>query len=390
MAKRIVVWVLSVGLVGVATLVGYATFTDAPGPSTPPVAWQDFAKGPTQRLGVYWVGHSLFNHRDPTVEDAPHLMEEVGRLAAAAGVDYASFDHTLYGANLSLAARGEAHSYSRQEPELAERGRELDDHGSRYGAMVLTEGVPVRNAEHAEHSSYYLQQLACRLWEQNPDARVYLYESPVNLQAGDVEAHYGPRDEFGWASWMEDDREVWERIADQASTGRVAEPGLGPRVRGLFGSHRERACEHREPIFLIPTATVMQKLRASMEQEPAGGITPRFRSADGSRLTIAHLFQNPYMDWPAPWPLPPDIGPSVDEGARIAELTLLHAGQEPDDIHPSRIGTYVAALTAFAVLYRRSPEGLPTAPGVSEASARELQTLVWETVVSEPRAGVRP
>jgi hypothetical protein len=68
-----------------------------------------------------------------------------------------------------------------------------------------------------------------------------------------------------------------------------------------------------------------------------------------------------------------------------------------DRIHLNDIGAYVVALTHFAVLYQRSPVGLPhrlhradgtpaTAP--SEEAARRIQEIVWEVVTSLPRTGV--
>jgi hypothetical protein len=61
---------------------------------------------------------------------------------------------------------------------------------------------------------------------------------------------------------------------------------------------------------------------------------------------------------------------------------------DADGSHPSPLGTYVAALTFFAVMYERSPEGLPARidlPGVCTVSidavtAPALQRLVWNVV----------
>lgn len=45
----------------------------------------------------------------------------------------------------------------------------------------------------------------------------------------------------------------------------------------------------------------------------------------------------------------------------------------PDGFHPSRLGTYAAAVTITAVLASRSPVGLPVVPGVSAKRARVVQ-----------------
>jgi hypothetical protein len=45
----------------------------------------------------------------------------------------------------------------------------------------------------------------------------------------------------------------------------------------------------------------------------------------------------------------------------------------PDGFHPSRLGTYAAAVTITAVLADRSPVGLPSMPGISAKNARLVQ-----------------
>lgn len=68
-----------------------------------------------------------------------------------------------------------------------------------------------------------------------------------------------------------------------------------------------------------------------------------------------------------------------------------------DNIHPNDLGIYVVALTHFAVLYDRSPIGLPnqllradgtpaTAP--SPELARQMQEIVWEVVQQIPETGI--
>ena len=408
-ARRIAISLVGLALILGAGLVGYAAVTNTPMPEAPDVNWSDVAAGPADDLAVYWVGHSLFNHRDTTVEDAPNLMEEVGRLAEEHELEYRPFDNTLYGVTLSLAVRGKPHTYTRDEPELAARLDELYAHAADYDALVMTDGIPIRNAEEPEHSAFYAMQLYCTLKEANPDARVYLYEGPLHLQASDPDGGFGPRDEFGWVSWMEDDRPAWERIADQASTGDVPTPGLGPRVRAILGKDREDGCESAGPIFLIPAATVYVHL-AERLADPADDDV--FELADGERLRLVHLFQNPYVDWPEDWPLAPHEGPDVDEDAVIEGLTKRHPDVEYDDVHPSRIGNFVSGLVAYSVLYRRSPvldAPVPAADpdasvandpgaaivaadaaatGLTPATVRTLRRLVWDVVRTDPRTGI--
>ena len=68
-----------------------------------------------------------------------------------------------------------------------------------------------------------------------------------------------------------------------------------------------------------------------------------------------------------------------------------------DTIHLNDVGTYLVALTHYAVLYQRSPVGLPRqlmrADGTPAASpgpeaARLMQEVVWDVVTAYPKTGV--
>lgn len=52
----------------------------------------------------------------------------------------------------------------------------------------------------------------------------------------------------------------------------------------------------------------------------------------------------------------------------------------PDKRHPSLMGTYLAACTTYAALFKKSPVGLKYTAGLDEPTARFLQTVAWETV----------
>jgi hypothetical protein len=43
-------------------------------------------------------------------------------------------------------------------------------------------------------------------------------------------------------------------------------------------------------------------------------------------------------------------------------------------------GTYLAACTLYATLFKRSPVDLKYVAGLDEASAKLLQNVAWETV----------
>jgi hypothetical protein len=61
---------------------------------------------------------------------------------------------------------------------------------------------------------------------------------------------------------------------------------------------------------------------------------------------------------------------------RRPELNLYIA----DKRHPTLPGTYLAACTVYASLFKKSPVGLKYTAGLDEATAKLLQTVAWETV----------
>ena len=62
--------------------------------------------------------------------------------------------------------------------------------------------------------------------------------------------------------------------------------------------------------------------------------------------------------------------------AQNAELELY----QPDKRHPSLAGTYLAACTAYAALYGKSPVGLAYTAELPAAEARALQQVAWDAV----------
>lgn len=81
----------------------------------------------------------------------------------------------------------------------------------------------------------------------------------------------------------------------------------------------------------------------------------------------------------------------------VNDLMALADDGTPDTIHFNDLGAYLVALTHYAVLYHRSPVGLPyelkradgtpaTAP--SAAVAALMQRTVWEVIARHPETGV--
>ena len=53
---------------------------------------------------------------------------------------------------------------------------------------------------------------------------------------------------------------------------------------------------------------------------------------------------------------------------------------QPDKRHPSLIGTYLAACTTYATMYRKSPVGNKYLAAIDANTAQFLQTVAWDTV----------
>ncbi len=87
----------------------------------------------------------------------------------------------------------------------------------------------------------------------------------------------------------------------------------------------------------------------------------------------------------------------VDAIVGPADLFGTDPAGKPDPIHMGDLGNYLVALTHYAVLYHRSPLGLPhaltradgtPATGPGAEAARLMQDTVWNVVTALPRTGV--
>ena len=81
------------------------------------------------------------------------------------------------------------------------------------------------------------------------------------------------------------------------------------------------------------------------------------------------------------------------------ELFRFEPDGKRDRIHLNDLGHYLVALTHYAVLYQRSPVGLPhrlqradgsAADAPSDEVARKMQEVVWEVVRGNPKTGLSP
>jgi hypothetical protein len=383
---RVALGVVSILLLIAAITGTYVKFTRSSPESDTMIDWQRHRLGPRDSLRVYWVGHSLMEAQVDTSEGKLRLLEIVGLMAKAQGLAYAMDDHTLWGAPLSLQWRGRAHSHDRNVSEMAERRKLFETQAYSYDAIVLTETIPINAAIKHEYSSYYLQQFYYTLMKANPQARVYIFESWVHLQAISPYGSYPPPHLYDWRKRMVQDRLLWERLADVASTASIPKPGWSSHLAAFLGISAT-AYKSNAPIFIVPVGTAMVELYDRLHE-------PRpwddFSLPDGRRLAFEDLFSNPYIDWPSNWPLNVQTATAVDEKPVLAPLTLRDPDATPDDIHPSQVGVYFAALVHFATLYRRSPVGLPPLSGLGKVLAGTLQSIAWEVVGNDVRTGVQP
>ena len=223
------------------------------------IDWQRHRLGPRDSLRVYWVGHSLMEAQVDTSAGKLRLLEIVGLMAEAQGLAYTMGDHTLWGAPLSLQWRGRPHSHDRSVPERAIRRRLFEIQAASYDAIVLTETIPIRAAMKYEYSSYYIQQFYCALMQANPAARVYLYESWPHLQALSPQRDYPSPKRYDWRERTLQDRRLWERLADEASTATIPKPSWLARLTSVLRSSAP-ACKLHIPIFLVPVGTAMVEL----------------------------------------------------------------------------------------------------------------------------------
>lgn len=90
-------------------------------------------------------------------------------------------------------------------------------------------------------------------------------------------------------------------------------------------------------------------------------------------------------------------GQGVPGLQRREDLFARNDDGSPDQIHLNDLGNYLVALTHYAVLYHRSPVGLPhqllkadgtPAVAPSPEAARLMQTTVWEVVRTIPKTGL--
>lgn len=148
--------------------------------------------------------------------------------------------------------------------------------------------------------------------------------------------------------------ETWHNLDDPDGWLDRIEGDLEPLwIRGLTGPASRGNPD--QPVYLIPGGQVLAAITRAAEAGEIAGLDTR-----------------------------EDLFAQTDDGAL-------------DTIHFNDLGAYVLAVTHYAVLYQRSPEGLPhqltradgtPAQALPAAAARRVQEIVWQVVTAQPRTGI--
>lgn len=206
-----------------------------------------------------------------------------------------------------------------------------------YDAFVMTEMVRLKDALLYKDSTRFAAAWAAEAVKGNPAIQVYLYESWHALDDQADDQADGQAD--GQSDWLArfpgDLDQMWSQLLWSASRA----------TRDVSG----------QPVWLIPAGQVMAAVVHEAETQGIAELTHR-----------EQLF------------------------ARTPEGAL-------DPIHPNDLGIYLVALTHYAVLYGKSPVGLPAqlrradgslAVAPSDALALRMQQLVWQVVTRQPLTGI--
>ena len=71
------------------------------------------------------------------------------------------------------------------------------------------------------------------------------------------------------------------------------------------------------------------------------------------------------------------VGLAFEQARQEIPGIVLH---DPDRLHPSLKGTYLAAAVFYAALYGKSPESLAYDAGLDSTLAQRLRRIAWQTV----------
>ena len=176
----------------------------------------------------------------------------------------------------------------------------------------------------------------------------------------DVESYFRP-DALGQYSFDDDNNVVFnkiDRLFDLAIMMDCSQCPIHPRLQSLFHEysrkHSETVRRHgASPVFFMSWAYAD---RPEMTAQLAEAYTKAGNDNDAYVIPAGLAFARALQERPA---------------------LVLHAS---DKRHPSLAGTYLAACTVYAALFKKSPEGLGYTAGLDGDTAKFLQTVAWQTV----------
>ncbi len=176
----------------------------------------------------------------------------------------------------------------------------------------------------------------------------------------DVESYFRPN-ALGMYSFDADNNVVFnkiDRLFDLAIMMDCSQCPIHPQLQSAFyefsKKHSETARRHgAKPVFFMSWAYAD---KPEMTAQLADAYTKAANDSDAFVIPAGLAFARALQQRPS-------LG--------------LHAA---DRRHPSTAGTYLAAATIYAALFKKSPEGLKYTAGLDEGTAKFLQTVAWETV----------
>jgi hypothetical protein len=176
----------------------------------------------------------------------------------------------------------------------------------------------------------------------------------------DVESYFRP-DAIGQYSFDDDNNVVFnsktDRLFDLAIMMDCSQCPIHPQLQSVFyeysRKHSETVRRHgATPVFFMSWAYAD---KPEMTAQLAEAYTKAGNDNDALVIPAGLAFARAHRQRP--------------------EL-VLHAS---DRRHPSLAGTYLAACTVYAALFKKSPEGLKYTAGLDAGTATFLQTVAWET-----------
>ncbi len=149
-----------------------------------------------------------------------------------------------------------------------------------------------------------------------------------------------------------------ERLFDVAVLMDCSQCPVHPELRGVFDEYAKRHAETvrrhgARPVFFMSWAYLD---KPEMTQEVAEAYTRVGNENDALVIPAGLAF------------------------ARVVERRPDINLYLPDKRHPSLAGTYLAAATTYAALFKKSPVGLGYTAGLDPEAARFLQEVAWEAV----------